>query len=369
MDSVVHLLFVFGRLIVVYLVLIPGQDDLRAEILALVEWSRLLFDASNAHMFCAVTLPLVQHWIRPSGSGEGGRRGGEGSSNLFAPKLGRKVRNKEAHTVSMYQLALTESATAGEEEQVKALWAMLDDYQRSVFSLVSALVQVVRVDLVLNKDALLGLAVDLKTALEKLNLPTLGADLQNKANLKSIEKFSYSGGRQRTSTVKYVEYTSVDTATAAGDEASRKLAFTGAVGRAGSPTGPVVIAWNKIRRPVEDPLITAAGRISERAGALARQLFETPDNIQCANEFYTELLRCHTAGGAVELQVPLSRLPLSAPRSSTAHYLAGHEYAALRKHALAIEKYTAAFCLDPTQPIIALTLGSKQYNSANFYGH
>jgi hypothetical protein len=350
------------------------QDDLNAEITSLVEWAKLLFDDDSLHAFCAAAVPLLQSWIRPAAeaSGRDKRSAGNTAAASLAPKLGRKLRNKDAQTVSMYQLALTSGGAPGpvssgrdsavSAEGTQQLLTLLDAQQKSCFELVAAFTQVVRVEHIVSKDVLLGVAAQVKMALEKLNMAEFGAEILKKCSLKSIEKFSYSSGRLRTSTVRYVEYNPSDgLGTAGADDIGRRSTFTGAAGRAGSPSGPVVIAWNKIRRPVEDPLITAAAKISERAGLLARKLFDSPHDVRCANDFYSELTRCletpTTSGGAYELQVPLSRVAASVPRSCIAQYLAGHDYALQRKHGLAIERYAAAFCLDPTQPLVALTLG------------
>jgi hypothetical protein len=352
------------------------QDDLNAEITALVEWAKLLFDDESLHACCAAAVPLLQSWIRPAAEASGRYKNSAGNTTAtsLAPKLGRKLRNKDAQTVSMYQLALTSggapvpvSSGSGRDSAVTAegtqqLLTLVDAQQKSCFELVAAFTQVVRVEHIVSKDVLLGVAAQVKVALEKLNLGEFGAEILKKCSLKSIEKFSYSSGRLRTSTVRYVEYNPSDgLGTSGADDSGRRSTFSGAAGRAGSPSGPVVIAWNKIRRPVEDPLITAATKISERAGLLARKLFDSPHDVRCANDFYSELTHrletATTSGGAYELQVPLSRLAASVPRSCVAQYLAGHDYALQRKHGLAIERYAAAFCLDPTQPLVALTLG------------
>lgn len=58
------------------------------------------------------------------------------------------------------------------------------------------------------------------------------------------------------------------------------------------------------------------------------------------------------------MQVPLSRLVGRAPRSAVAQLFAGHDLAVQRKHSLALERYFAAFCAEPQQPLTALCIGT-----------
>lgn len=333
----------------------------------MVEWARLLFADSNMHAFCSVVVPILEAWAAPAASSAGARSGGGSTAAASAPaggmpvpKLGRKLRNKEAQTVSMYQLALS-GTSADPSVFMETLLAALDPQQTLCFHFISSLVRVAHLDQVLSKDALLSLAAETKVALDKLELTAYGAEILLRSNMKGIEKSSYSGGRNRASSVKYVEYSALD-ASATADDATRKVALSGAANRSGSPSGQVIIAWNKIRRPVEDPLITAATRLSESTGLLARRLFEQPEDIGVANSFYREVIDKlqdqQTSSNVFELQLPLSRLAVSAPKSCAAQLIAGHELATQRKHSLALERYLASFCLDPTQPLTALTLGT-----------
>lgn len=354
---------------------------MKHEILALSEWSKLLKDDKLHKAFVSIIVPLLDTWAVPGGQGKttAAENGNEDSSvaaaalqptTTFVPKLGRKLRNKDAQTVSMYQLATSTSTRANEAAaDPNPVLAVLDTAQVTCFEFVASLAKVVSVEQILSKDALVTLATEIKTILEGLELSKYGAELLHRCNMKSIEKFTYHSGRQRTSKVRYVEYSTIDNPSDPAYETSRlddpSAAAVGPSGRnlhltTDTSNKPAIIAWNKIRRPVEDPLITAAHKISATAGTLARKLTEQPDDIACANDFYRNVLHnldCYAPNGTIELQLPLSRLVGRAPRSVVAQLFAGHDLAVQRKHALALEKYFGAFCVDPEQPLTALCIG------------
>lgn len=50
-----------------------------------------------------------------------------------------------------------------------------------------------------------------------------------------------------------------------------------------------------------------------------------------------------------------------APRSVVAQLFAGHDLAVQRKHSLALERYFAAFCADPEQPLTTLCIGEIKF--------
>ena len=227
-------------------------------------------------------------------------------------------------------------------------------------------------EFVLSKDTLVKLAKDLKLALENLLLPEYGAEIMQRCSVKSVEKSNFSGGRVRTSSVKYVEYSTTDDV----GDACRNFALSGSLTQqastssSASSTAGMMIAWNKIRRPVIDPLITACERVSPVAAQMARRLIESPEDVACANLFYSELIRCIGIGPGIppiESNLPLGRLVIKGAKSAIAQLLAGHELAFQRKHSLALEKYVAAFSLDPDQPLTCLNLGVTLYSSFFFH--
>ena len=374
---------------------------MKSEILALAEWARLLFDARDMHSFCSIVAPILTCWIAPSTtSTAGGGTSNVNDSNTAAasttaatagPVLGRKIRNKDSHTVSMYQLALsqatthhtTNSTTNSSSNTTSAntlntdniLLPCLDSTQKTYYLLVTSMVNVVvRLEAILPKELLLSLAGQLKVALEALNLSSLGALFLHRCNLKSIEKLNYIGGRQRTSTVQYVEYNlqsdETPAATSSGKNTHSFMNSHDPHSR-NSSSSPVIIAWNKFRRSKEDFFLSAAKKLSPSIGTLAKQLYETPDNIKLANTFYTELCSIllqqnTTTSGSMnnimELQLPLSRLTIQAPKSTVAHIFAAQEHAVQRKHGHALSHYTAAFCFDSTQPLTALCAGNSFFS-------
>lgn len=355
---------------------LDAQDDLKYEILALVEWAGLLHDDDNqdeacVRQFCTFIVPLVESWAilshnPPGGSGEdsttatGTGAGGQTTAAQPAPtvpKLGRKLRNKEAHTLSMYQLAMAKATG-----KVCPFKELLDTAEQCCFEMIGAFSVAVTVEQVLSKDTLLTLAGQVRMALEKLSLGPYGMELLHRSNLKSIEKFTYSSGRQRTSRIKYVDY---NPSSGAADDQSGMFHEYATSGKhlnlSTNVAGPGLIAWNKIRRPVEEPLLTAATRFSAQAGKLARQLLDQPDNLSVVNAFYTEVLRGldpTKPNGTIELQLPLGRLAIAAPDCLAGQMFAGHDHAMQRKHYLALDKYFMAFCLDPEQPLTSLTIGA-----------
>lgn len=353
---------------------------MKYEILALVEWAAMLKDDDCTKQFCTTVVPILESWAilsAPLGEeGSNAASGGtsaSGASGVAVPKLGRKLRNKEAHTLSMYQLAVSQTSVGSGKPS--PLLELLNPTERSCFDMISALSVALSVEQVLTKDTLLALAGQVRQALVSIDLPIYGAELLHRSNLKSIEKLTYSSGRQRTSRIKYAEYNPAG-GPSGGASDDRSGMFHDYVARgknlnlSTNVPGPGLIAWNKIRRnPIEEPLVTAANRISLQAGVLARQLLDRPHDAAIANAFYKEVL-LHIdplkANGSIELQLPLNRLAISAPTSAVAQIMAGHEYAIQRKHYLALDKYFTAFCLDPEQPMTSLCIGKDDTLTLKF---
>lgn len=289
--------------------------------MALTEWAKLLKDDKLYKSFVSVVVPLLESWAVPMLQAKecDDSTAAQASSSSVVPKLGRKLRNKDAQTVSMYHLATTARSSVGtpDDRQTSPVLAVLDAEHLACYELVTVLAKVTSVEQILSKDALVSLAAEAKAVLEELQLSKYGTELLRRCNMKSIEKFQYSSGRQRTSKVRYVEYHPADGANDGAYDMSRVSGVSGSSSSSGgsrrnlhlSTDGlgqPAIIAWNKIRRPVEDPLITAAYKISATAGLLSRKLIEQPDDISCANEFYRDVLHnldSFAPNGIIELQV------------------------------------------------------------------
>jgi tetratricopeptide (TPR) repeat protein len=121
-----------------------------------------------------------------------------------------------------------------------------------------------------------------------------------------------------------------------------------------------------------------AAAISKEVLQAATQLWEQPDDVNCANLLFRLLVEEAYSVGAdsiaaidlehefvsseiyMENRLPIRTLILEIPEANTksglAHFLAGHELALMRKHYEAIDAYLNAFLLSPNEPLIALTL-------------
>ena len=105
--------------------------------------------------------------------------------------------------MSMYQLALSK-IVVGPAGQPSPLLELLDPVERSCYALIGALSVAITAEQVLPKDALLTLAVQVRTALETLDLTTYGVDLLNRAHVKNSESKITGTGRPRAPRIKYV---------------------------------------------------------------------------------------------------------------------------------------------------------------------
>ena len=204
------------------------QDDLKFEILALVEWAAMLRDDNCSKQFCLLIVPLLESWAQVTTASTAASNNADDAASTTAEntvanaatssaagtsaststatavvKLSRKIRNKEAHTVSMYQLALSK-VIVGPAGQPSPLLELLDPVERSCYALIGALSVAITAEQVLPKDALLTLAVQVRTALETLDLVTYGVDLLNRAHVKNSESKITGTGRPRAPRIKYV---------------------------------------------------------------------------------------------------------------------------------------------------------------------
>jgi len=105
--------------------------------------------------------------------------------------------------VSMYQLALSK-IVVGPAGQPSPLLDHLNPVERSCYALIGALSVAITAEQVLPKDALLTLAVQVRTALETIDLATYGADLLNRAHVKNSESKFTGTDRPRAPRIKYL---------------------------------------------------------------------------------------------------------------------------------------------------------------------
>ena len=186
----------------------------------------MLRDDNCSKQFCLLIVPLLESWAQVtapstttsnnaddaasttaentvSNAATSSAAGTSASTTTAVVKLSRKIRNKEAHTVSMYQLALSK-VVVGPAGQPSPLLELLDPVERSCYALIGALSVAITAEQVLPKDALLTLAVQVRTALETLDLVTYGVDLLNRAHVKNSESKITGTGRPRAPRIKYV---------------------------------------------------------------------------------------------------------------------------------------------------------------------
>ncbi len=184
----------------------------------------MLRDDNCSKQFCLLIVPLLESWAQTTTATTTATASGNtaddtastsaentaanatssaASTGAATVKLSRKIRNKEAHTVSMYQLALSK-IIVGPAGQPSPLLELLNPVEKSCYALIGALSVAITAEQVLPKDALLTLAVQVRTALEALDLATYGADLLNRAHVKNSESKITGTGRPRAPRIKYL---------------------------------------------------------------------------------------------------------------------------------------------------------------------
>ena len=101
---------------------------------------------------------------------------------------------------------------------------------------------------------------------------------------------------------------------------------------------------------------------SEAAALLTKKLLGSdPTSIHTANELFKEVMRQlnpYETVYAVEYHLPINRMYALHPKTAIACLFAAHDYAVLRKHSEALEKYLEAYCVDGKQPLTCLCIAT-----------
>jgi tetratricopeptide (TPR) repeat protein len=135
---------------------------------------------------------------------------------------------------------------------------------------------------------------------------------------------------------------------------------------------------NHLRRTLfsQESWLQAASTISPEVLTAATELWQQPDDVNTANWLFRLLVdEAYGAEGHeadklertfvsteiyMENRLPIRTLALELPeagsKSAVAQFLAGHDFALVRKHQEAVDAYLNAFLLSPDEPLIALTL-------------
>jgi len=364
-----------------------SEEELRYSVLALVEWAQLLLKGprSDEKSYCSIVLPLLHVWSSASKHRSG------------MMMMSRKISNKDSSLLSMYQLAVSVEA---DDDCYSMPMGWLDKSHCSYSRLVAAMAARVNIEQIVQRDTLLSMTHTLSGILKEVQRSE-GIDCSRHLQVidactkKAVQRLHYSSGRTRTSKVVYVSYDQPigdddvvvddnDEEKVEGDEDIQPIAAATGFrdtsdllppskrGKArqnasssSSTSAPVVIAWNRFKRVSslhEDPLVTAMREYSEAAALLTKKLLGSdPTSIHTANELFKEVMRQlnpYETVYAVEYHLPINRMYALHPKTAIACLFAAHDYAVLRKHSEALEKYLEAYCVDGKQPLTCLCIAT-----------
>ena len=368
-----------------------SEEELRYSVLALVEWAQLLLKGprSDEKSYCSIVLPLLHVWSSASKHRSG------------MMMMSRKISNKDSSLLSMYQLAVSVEADDDCCYSMPIGW--MDKSHCCYSRLVAAMAARVNIEQIVQRDTLLSMTRTLSGILKEVQ-KSEGIDCSRHLQVidactkKAVQRLHYSSGRTRTSKVVYVSYDQPigdddddvvddnDEEKMEGDEDIQPIApATGfrdtsdllppskrgkarqnaSSSSSSSTSAPVVIAWNRFKRVSslhEDPLVTAMREYSEAAALLTKKLLVSdPTSIHTANELFKEVMRQlnpYETVYAVEYHLPINRMYALHPKTAIACLFAAHDYAVLRKHSEALEKYLEAYCIDDKQPLTCLCIAT-----------